>query len=95
MSHKWLLSGTILISQSELLWTKVSTGLQVIPPVSVLSITQTQKLCNDAVLLNLFLCALIGCFHLVSCAQQHFYSCVLSSRKNAKLKSHYSPILWA
>ena len=36
MSHKWLLSGLFLISRSEKLWTKASTGLQVIPHVSVL-----------------------------------------------------------
>ena len=58
--------GLFLCSRSELLWTKVSTGLQVIPPVSVLSITQTQKLCNDVVLLNLFFCALIGYIHPIS-----------------------------
>ena len=40
--------GLFLISQGELLWTKVSTGLQVIPPVSVLSIAHTIKNCNDA-----------------------------------------------
>ena len=40
--------GLFLISQGELLWTKVSTGLQVIPPVSVLSIAHMIRNCNDA-----------------------------------------------
>ena len=40
--------GLFLISQGELLWTKVSTGLQVIPPVSVLSIAHMIRDCNDA-----------------------------------------------
>ena len=34
--------GLFLISRGKLLWTKVSTGLQVIPPVSVLSISQNK-----------------------------------------------------
>ena len=40
--------GLFLCSRSELLWTKVSTGLQVIPPVSVLSIAHMIRNCNDA-----------------------------------------------
>ena len=40
--------GLFLCSRSELLWTKVSTGLQVIPPVSVLSIAHTMRNCNGA-----------------------------------------------
>ena len=37
-----------LISRGELLWTKVSTGLQVIPPVSVLSIPYPEDIINHA-----------------------------------------------
>ena len=40
--------GLFLCSRSELLWTKVSTGLQVIPPVSVLSIPYPEDIINHA-----------------------------------------------
>ena len=38
--------GLFLISQGELLWTKVSTGLQVIPPGSVLTIPYPEDIIN-------------------------------------------------
>ena len=40
--------GLFLISQSELFWTKVSTGFQVIPPVSVLTTPYPEDIINHA-----------------------------------------------